>query len=134
VANAILFKVEFVTKHFDLTDPQSAFEFIFRVYNFLSVAKADNDNLERPKHRLLPAKESVAQKNYQSFTSAKRKHEEDQKTPAKKSKPTPGTSARGEGGDGFDNPSVQREVTRAGYTLTQPISEELTLLTPVSRN
>ena len=133
MANAILFKVEFITKHFDLTDPQSAFEFIFRVYNFLSVAKADNDNLERPKHQLLHAKESVAQKNYPTFTSAKRKHGEDQKTPPKKSKPTPGTSAGG-GGDGFDNPSVQREVTRAGYTLTQPISEELTLLTPVSRN
>jgi hypothetical protein len=36
--------------------------------------------------------------------------------------------------DSFGNPSVQSEVTRAGYTPTQPISEELTLLTPVSRN
>jgi hypothetical protein len=31
MANAILFKVEYVTAVFDLTAPQSAFEFIFQM-------------------------------------------------------------------------------------------------------
>ena len=48
MANAILSKVEYVTKDFDLTNPLSAFEFIFQMYNFLSDAEAENERLDRP--------------------------------------------------------------------------------------
>jgi len=125
MANAILFKVEYVTKIFDLTVPQVAFEFIFQVYNFFSVAEADNVHLHQPETRLAEVKRSVAQKNYPTFSHIKRRQEESHSLD---------TPAEGGEEDSFGNPSVVREVTRAGYTPTQPISEELTLLTPVSHN
>ncbi len=125
MANAILFKVEYVTKIFDLTVPQVAFEFIFQVYNFFSVAEADNVHLHQPETRLAEVKRSVAQKNYSTFSHIKRRQEESHSLD---------TPAEGGEEDSFGNPSVVREVTRAGYTPTQPISEELTLLTPVSHN
>ena len=104
------------------------------MYNFFSLARNDNVRLDRPKARLAEAKQSVARKNYSTFTHAKRTHGETQRKSRKKYKRNPDTSAQGGEEDSFGNPSVQREVTRAGYTPTQPISEELTLLTPVSRN
>ncbi|KAH9957699.1 kinase-like domain-containing protein [Russula dissimulans] len=106
-------EVEYVSKVFDLTVPQ-----------------ADNACLHRPETRLAEAKESVAQKNYPTFTS-KRRHEESRRNTVTKSKRDPDTSSEGGEEDSFGNPSVQREVTRAGYTLTQPISEEFTPLTPL---
>jgi len=134
MANAILFKVEYSTSaKFNLTVPQTAFEFIFQLYNFFSDAVADSARLLDPASELHRAKESVSRKGYPTLTSArtKRGREEKEKKSVKKSKPNPDQRKEE---DGFDNPSVQREVTRAGYTVTQPISEELTLLTPVSRN
>jgi len=133
MVNAILFKVEFVTRVFDLTVPRTAFEFIFQLYNFFSDAEADNDRLLDPKSRLRNAEGSVARKGYPTLTSArtKRRREEKKKKKAvKKSKPNPPQEEEAS----FDNLSVQREVTRAGYTCTEPISEELTLLAPVSCN
>ena len=132
MVNAILFKVEYITKVFDLTDPRSVFEFIFRLYNFISDAEAENRRLDRPQTRLSKAKESVAQEKLPSLSSAKRGPEEDQQNSTKRSRRNPGTSAGG--GGSFDDPTVLREVTNAGYTPTQPISEEITPLTPVSRN
>ncbi len=125
MANAILFKVEYVTKIFDLTVPQAAFEFTFQMYNFFSVAEADNVHLHQPETRLAEVKRSVAQKNYPTFSHIKRRQEESHSLD---------TPAEGGEEDSFGNPSVVREVTKAGYTPTQPISEELTLLTPVSHN
>ena len=122
---AIFFKVEYVTKVFDLTAPLTTFELIFQLYNFLSEAKADNDGLFEPERQLLEAKNSVTRKKYPSLL--KRKREE----MGNRSRSPP---ARGEAQDSFGDQSVQRELTEAGYTLTQPISEELTPLTPVSRN
>ena len=125
MANAILFKVEYVSKIFDLTVPQAAFEFIFQMYNFFSVAEADNVHLHQPETRLAEVKRSVAQKNYPTFSHIKRRQEESHSLD---------TPAEGREEDSFGSPSVVREVMRAGYTPTQPISEELTLLTPVSHN
>jgi hypothetical protein len=127
MVNVILFKVEYVTKVFDLTDPRSVFEFIFQLYNFISDAEAENRRLDQPRTRLLNAQESVMQKKLPSLSSPKREPE-DQQNSTKRSKRNPG------GGDSFDDLTVLREVTNAGYTPTQPISEELTPLTPVSRN
>jgi hypothetical protein len=121
MAYAIFFKVEYVTNVFDLTAPQTAFELIFQLYNFLSEAKADNDGLYEPEYRLLEAKNSVARKGYASLSTRTPYHSRD-------------SAARGEAQDSFGDQSVQKELASAGYTLTQPISEELTLLTPVSRN
>jgi hypothetical protein len=111
MANAILFKVEYVTETFDLTKPRSAFEFIFQMYNYFSMAVNDNRHLRQPRRQLARVKEMVNGRNYPTFTSAQGGEE-----------------------DSFDKPSVQKEVTSAGYTITQPISEEITLLIPVSRN
>ncbi|KAH9964146.1 kinase-like domain-containing protein [Russula dissimulans] len=103
-------KVEYVSKVFDLTVPRPAFEFIFQLYNFFSVAETDNACLHRPETRLAEAKESVARKDYPTLTS-KRKREGSRRKAAKKSKRNPDTSAQGGG--------------------KTPISEELTLLTPL---
>jgi hypothetical protein len=134
MANAILFKVEYVTSIFDLTVPRTAFEFIFQMYNFFSLARKDNVRLGRPKGRLAEAKQLVVRQNYPTFTNARRTQGEPQREPRKRPRRDPDTSAQGGEEDSFGNPSVQREVTRTGYIPTQPISDELTLLTPVSRN
>jgi hypothetical protein len=128
MVHVIFFKVEYVANVFDLMVPQTAFELIFQLYNFLSQAQADNDDLHDPEGRLLDAKNSVAQKGYETFT--KRRREETGQTSYR----SRGPPAREEPQGSFGNQSVQRELTRAGYTPTQPISEELTPLTPVSRN
>ena len=129
MTNAISYKVEYDTKVFDLTAPQSAFDFIFELYNFLSAAKAENDSLDRPERRLTEAKDSVARKEYPTLTSIKLKCEETEydsncsrSSPASEGAP-----------DSLDDSSVERELTRAGYTLTR-LPKDLTLLTPVSRD
>jgi hypothetical protein len=135
MANAILFKVEYISREFDLTAPQPAFEFIFQIYNFFSDANEDNKRLSQPDIQLTRAKESVEAKQYPTFSKKRKQaHNEKRSGKKKKSKQNPDTSAQGGQEDSFDNPSVQREVTGAGYTPTQPIPEEFTPLTPVSRN
>jgi len=104
------------------------------MYNFFSIAEADNARLHRPGPRLAEAKQSAARKPLETFSSPKRKYEENQMKSVKRSKLNSDTSTQGEEEVAFDNPSVQREVTRAGYTPTPPIPEEFALLTPVSRN
>ena len=123
MAYQIFFKVEYITNIFDLTVPQTAFEFIFQLYNFLSEAKSDNDGLHEPERRLLDAKDSVARKGYASFS--KRIHDETG---------SHGPPTRDGEQDSFSDRSVQGELTRAGYTLTHPLPEGFTLLTPVSHN
>lgn len=134
MTDAIIFKVEYLAEVFDLTVPEATFEFTFQLYNFLSAAKAVNDGFHNPESRLALAKDSVDRKNYPALSS-KRKHDEsDQSNDSDRTCDPP---AHGGAQDSFNNPSVQRELTRAGYTLTQPISEisdELELLTPVSCN
>jgi hypothetical protein len=93
MADVILFKVEYVTKVFNLMDPQSAFEFLFRLYNFISDAEAENRRLDPPETRLSKAKESVMQKNLPLLSSAKREPEEDQQKSTKRSKRNPSTSS-----------------------------------------
>lgn len=134
MANAILFKVEYVSREFDLSVPRKAFEFIFQMYNFFSAAKKGNDHLLRPLDQLADAKQSVNEKNYPTFSKRKKQEDNNETKAAKKSKPNPDASAQGGQEDSFGNPSVQREVTRAGYTPTRPIPKEFTPLTPVSRN
>lgn len=126
-------EVEYVTTTFDLNVPRAAFEFIFQLYNFFSVAQNDNYHMIRPGPRLAEAKKSVGRRDYRTFHS-KRRYEEDQgKSSKKKSKRYPDTSAQGGEEDCLGNPSVQRKVSRAGYTLTQipQISKEFTPLTPL---
>jgi len=115
-------EVEYITTIFDLTDPKHAFEFLFQMYNFFSVAKVDNARLDQPEPRLAEAKASVDRKNYPTFSRIKRKYEED----------NPDTSSQGGDSeeDSFGNPSVQRELARAGYTLPS-IPKEFILLTPL---
>jgi hypothetical protein len=100
---------------------------MFQLYNFLSAAKADNDGFHEPEDRLEEAKDSVERKKYPTFTT-KRKRDSSNRNNESSRDP----SSRG-ARDPFNNPSVQRELTSAGYTLTLPISDEITLLTPVSR-
>ena len=105
------------------------------MYNFFSIARHDNRDLHQPESRLLEVKESVAREGYSMITGGtKRKHEGDPKNSKRKSKGNPDTSAQGREEDGFGNPSVQRKVTSAGYTLVPPISDEFKPLTPVSRH
>jgi hypothetical protein len=131
------FKVEYATESFDLTVPQAALEFIFQLYNFFSFAEDDNRHLRQPGSRLEEAKESVARKHREAFTTrtpTKRKQEDNQRNSKKSRSNHPDTTAQGGEEDCFGNPSVQREVTRAGYTPTPPLPKDFTLLTPVSRN
>jgi hypothetical protein len=123
----IFFQVVYVTNVFNLTAPETAFQLIFQLYNFLKGAKADNDDLRNPERQLEQAKDSVARKGYESFS--KRKREETGNLPHRSRPHAPGGAQATSGGQ-----LVHMELTRAGYTLTQPISEALTLLTPVSRN
>ena len=129
MTNAIFFKVEYDTAVFDLTVPQAAFKFIFQLYNFLSAAKADDDGFHDPVSRLAAAKDSIARRGYPTLNNTKRRREEETKHGSQHSR---GPPASGGARDSFENSSVQRELTRAGYTLTEPISEDLMLLTPVS--
>jgi hypothetical protein len=133
VANATLFKVEYVTKVFDLTVSRTAFEFIFQMYNFFTDAMDGNARLHEPRTRLYDAKLSVSRKRYPTSTCSKRKYDGAQRK-SRKSKSDSDTSAQDEEEDILGNPSVMREVARAGYTPAQPILEELTPMTPVSRN
>ncbi|KAI9513064.1 kinase-like domain-containing protein [Russula earlei] len=111
---------------FDLTDHRGAFDFIFQLYNFLSIANADNakfDN-DHASERLAKAKASVENSTYPSIT--KRLKDETGRNSTRARGPPAGEGAN----DSLDNSSIQRELARAGYTLTQPISE-LTPLTPL---
>jgi hypothetical protein len=132
MTNAITFKVEYDTKVFDLTALQSAFDFIFELYNLLSAAKADNVSLDEPRRRLIEARNSVVNQKYPTLnnTKTKRKHEEETKDDSKRSRRPPPS---GGGRDSFDDSSVQRELTRAGYTLPR-LPKDFTPLTPVSRD
>jgi hypothetical protein len=103
MANAIFFKVEYVTNVFDLTAPQAAFELIFQLYNFFPEAKSDNGRLYDPEYQLLEAKNSVARKGYTRFSRLIRKETT--------SNFSSGQSARGRAQDSFGNPP---ELTRAG--------------------
>jgi hypothetical protein len=53
MAYAISFKVEYLTEVFDLRTPRRAFALLFQLYNFLSEAEADNEDLHEPENRLL---------------------------------------------------------------------------------
>jgi hypothetical protein len=138
MSNAIFFKVEYInTNIFDLTVAKTASEFMFQLYNFLSAAVADNDSFHEPERRLRAAKASVAQRGYPPLP--KRKHEETENDKSNGSRNSSYNSSCGQPAplgaqDSFDNPSVQREITRAGYTLAQPLPKEWKLLTPVSHN
>jgi len=90
-------KVEYIEKAFDLTDSDSAFRFLFQLYNFLSIAKASNDCLSDPSSRLDEAKISLDNKGLLEISSAMEP-----------------MSTKGKGvQDRIDNPSVQREITSA---------------------
>jgi hypothetical protein len=123
IADAMLFKVEYVTKAFNLSKPHTAFELIFQLYNFLSAAKTDNDGFHEPMRRLVDANNLVAKKKYSAISKRKREDtEENSEETEENSSDRPRDS------------SVRRELTRAGYTLARPIPKEFTRLTPVSRN
>ena len=64
MADAIIFKVEYLTEIFDLTVPKAVFELIFQLYNFLSTEKAVNDGFHEPERWLAVVKDSVDRKNY----------------------------------------------------------------------
>ncbi|KAI0282266.1 hypothetical protein BGY98DRAFT_955055 [Russula aff. rugulosa BPL654] len=108
--------VVYVTNVFNLTAPETAFQLIFQLYNFLKGAKADNDDLRNPERQLEQAKDSVARKGYEKTGNL----------PHRSRPHAPGGAQATSGGQ-----LVHMELTRAGYTLTQPISEALTLLTPL---
>jgi hypothetical protein len=86
MANAILFKVEYLSRGFDLTVPQPAFEFIFQLYNFFSDAKEDNKRLSQPDIQLTRAKESVEAKQYPTFSKKRKQEALNEKRSAKKKK------------------------------------------------
>jgi hypothetical protein len=132
MANAILFKVKYVTNTFDLTAPEDVFQFIFQIYNFVSVAKADNKRLDGLDSQFAEVAKITKKQNLPAIS--KRKKEENNNNVSKRARPNPGTSAQGGQEDSLDNPSVQRAVTNAGYTPTPPIPKELTPLFPVSFN
>ena len=131
MAYAISSKVEYLTEVFDLRTPHRAFALLFQLYNFLSETEAENENLHEPENRLLEAKNSVVRKQFPTLTSMRKRKRGEAETTTRPSRDPP---AGGGAQDSFDNQSVQGELTRAGYTLTQPISEELTLLTPVGHH
>ncbi len=117
---------------FDLTVTQTAFDFIFQLYNFLSPAVADNIRFHEPERKLETAKTLVERKGYQSLSEyqslSKRKREETESS----SNSSRGPPTHGGAQEVFGSTSVQRELTRAGYTIPPPLPEELTPLTPVS--
>ena len=102
------------------------------MYNFFTDAMDGNACLHEPSPRLYDVKWSVSRKRYPELTCSKRKYDGAQRK-FKKSERDSDTSAQSEEEDCLGNPSVMREVARAGYTPTQPILKELTPMTSVSR-
>ncbi len=111
-----------------------AFEFLFRLYNFVSAAQTDNDGFNAPQQRLELAKQSVARKNYPTISSKKRKlgdREADDDSDHNDSDDSSSTSGGGQ--DSFGDPLVQKELTSAGYTLIK-LPKGFEYMTPVSRH
>ncbi len=69
---------------------------------FLSAPKPDNHGFREPRKRLAEAKDSVARKDYPAISTTRQKREESHND---SSRPR--------------DPLVQKELTRAGYTLTE---------------
>jgi len=133
--DAIFFKVEYVSESFDLNSRRRMFEFIFGLYNFVSAAQIDNDGFDEPRQRLELAKQSVARKNYPTITSKKRKIGDSEADDDSDHNGSDDSSPSASGGaqDSFGGPLVQKELTRAGYTLTK-LPKGFAYMTPVSRH
>ncbi len=132
---AIFFKVEYVSESFDLKKSETAFEFLFRLYNFVSVAQTDNEGFDEPEQRLEQAKQSVARKKYPTITSKKKKRklgdrEADDSDHNNIDHSSPSASGAQ---DSFGDPLLQREFRRAGYTLIT-LPKGFKYISPVSRH
>jgi len=128
MADALFFKVLYNTERFDFSVPQSAFDFFFQLYNFLSTAKSDNDGFLKPRERLAEAKDFVSQKKYPAMSTKQKGEESHDDSSRPRDPPAPGGAQ-----DSFGDPQVQREIMRAGYTLTET-SDYLKPLAPRSHN
>src|SRR5258706_2134938 len=66
-------QVQYVEEIFDLTDVNRTFDFVFRLYNFVSLAREDNDTLHNPFENIDKLKQEVRDMALMSLTSRKRK-------------------------------------------------------------
>ena len=66
-------QVKYVEETFDLTNAMSTFDFVFRLYNFVSLANEDNNTLRDPFGNVAKLSVEISRLELPSLTSRKRK-------------------------------------------------------------
>lgn len=64
---------------FDLQNAMNTFKFVFRLYNFVSLAQEDSHTLHDPFHILAALDKKISNLGYKALTSRKRKTRDDDK-------------------------------------------------------
>jgi hypothetical protein len=116
-----------VEEIFDLKDAKCTFDFVFQLYNFVSLAHASNNNLDDSLRRVVKLRSDVVQMGIPSLTSQKRKARgEDDAGDGPSKKP------RNEGGhvesDVLSDVALLEALDRAGYTIPNDVEDSDVLL------
>jgi hypothetical protein len=124
-------QVEYVDEEFDLKDAKTMFEFVFRLYNIVSLANDDNKTLRKPFDTVTKLHSFVTKLRYPTLTKLKlkRKTREDDGAGNRSSK-----KPRNEGGPVDNNilsdVALLEALERDGYTIPEEV-ESVKLLFPV---
>ena len=108
---------------FDLQEAMSTFEFVFRLYNFVSRAQDDNGALKNPFNSVTNLDVAILGMGYSSLTSRKRKERDDDENddgagngPPKKRQTDDGLAEN----DILSDVAIQKAL-RAGYTIPEEV-------------
>ena len=112
---------------FDLTDAKRTFDFVFRVYNFVSLATEDNNNLRDPWHNVAKLHSEVTQMKLPSFTALNQKYNTRDGDDRDILSDVPGdnndvnalshVTRRDPGDDILSDDAILEAMERAGYTI-----------------
>lgn len=102
-------------ERFDLTTGKRAFDLLFRLFNFVSMAKEDNGTLRNTLQNVSMLHANVNQMKLPSLTSLKRKRGDDD--PGNGSSKKQKDEGRLVGSDILSNVAVLDALERAGYTI-----------------
>src|SRR5258708_3677945 len=102
-------QVQYVVETFDLQDAERTFDFVFRLYNFVSLANEDNKTLQKPRINVVKLYSNVENMGLSSLTAAQRRRRPDD----------------GEGGplesDILSDVAILDVLERAGYTIRKEV-------------
>lgn len=112
-------QVKYVEEIFHLTDAKRTFDFVFRLYNFVSLAIEDNETLRNPFENIDTLKQEVSDLALTLLTSRKRKANVGGAGNKRSKKP------RNEGGplqnDILSDVAILEALKRAGYTIPDEV-------------